>query len=204
VEGKKHPIEVVDLRDETEPLVKLNKLQGLEQLVVWGEAEAKVKLACLDRFSIYPAESLAIWTIPPGPTEIQAVLRKVKPTRVYLFGSNPGMDEPEAFLKRLVGLLKSRIKSSHGIVSLSSLAASTAQTIPTVISGLEWLDDHGHIRLVSIDEDEAKIDSGPKKKKEDTRTSSSHLNSMLTESAAFRRYYLAADKDRLVLLEDET
>lgn len=204
LEEKKRPIEVIDLRGETEPLIRLNQLQGQEQLIVWGEAEAKLKITWYDRFSLYPAESLAIWTIPPGLNEIRAVLRKVKPSKVYLFGINPGMDEPEAFLRRLVGLLKSRIKSSDGIASLSTLAVSTAQRIPTIKSGLEWLDDHGHIRLLSIDDNEAKVEPGINKKKEDTRTSSSRLNSMLAESAAFRRYYLSADKDRLVIIEDET
>jgi len=204
LESKKRQIEVVDLREDPEPLVRLNQLQGQEQLLVWGEEEAKTKIICIDRFSLYPAEILAIWTIPPGLYEIQAALRKVKPTKIYLFGINPGMDEPEAFLKRLVGLLKTRIKSYHGITNLSSLAAATAQRIPTIKSGLEWLDVYGHIRLVSINAEEAIIEAGNKKKKEDTKTSSTRLNSMLAESAAFRHYYLAADKDRIVLIEEES
>ncbi len=204
LEDNKHPFEVIDLRETAEPVVKLTQIQGQQQLVIWGEAGAKEKITCLDRSSVYPAESLIIWTIPPGPNEIQAVLRKVNPSKVYLFGINPGMDVPEAFLKRLVGVLKSQIKSSDGIANLSSLAAATAQRIPTIKSGLEWLDDHGHIRLLSIHEDEARIETGLKKKKGDTKTSSNHLNSMLAESAAFRRYYLVANKDHLIFLEDET
>jgi hypothetical protein len=204
LDSKKRPIEVIDLREERQPLVRLNQLHGQDKPLVWGEAEAKTQITCLDRFSLYPAEILAIWTIPPGLNEIQAVLRKVKPAKVYLFGINPGVDEPEAFLKRLVGLLKTRIKSSHGITNLSSLATATAQRISTIKSGLEWLDDHGHIRLVSINADEVIIEAGNKKNKEDTKTSSNRLNSMLAESAAFRRYYLTADKDRIVILEEES
>jgi len=203
-ENKQRPIEVIDLREEGEPLVRLNQLYGQEQLLVWGEAEAKTKITCLDRFSLFPAETLAIWTIPPGLNEIQTVLQKVKPAKVYLFGINPGMDEPEAFLKRLVSLLKTRIKSSHGISYLSSLATATAQRITTIKSGLEWLDNHGHIRLVSINSDEAIIEAGNKKKLEDTKASTIRLNSMLAESAAFRRYYLTADKDHIVLIEEES
>jgi single-stranded-DNA-specific exonuclease len=201
---KKRPIEVIDLRGEPEPVVRINQLHRQEQLIVWGEAEAKGKKGCLDRFSLSPADNLVIWTIPPGPNEILSVLQKVQPARVYLFAINPGMDEPEAFLKRLVGLLKNRIKSTNGIASLSSLAAATAQRIPTVKSALEWLNDHGHIRLVSINDHEAKIEAGSKKKTEDTQTSSNRLNSMLAESAAFRRYYQSADKDRLVIFNNES
>jgi len=202
--SKERSIDVVDLRGEPEPSVRLNQLLGQEQLIVWGEAETKTNIICHDRFSLDTAATLVIWTIPPGPNEIQAVLRKVKPAKVYLFGIDPGMDEPEAFLKRLVGLLKTRIKSSQGIASLSVLAAATAQRIPTIKSGLEWLNDHGHIRLVSIADDEVKIEAGIKVKKEDTKTSSARLNSMLSESAAFRRYYLTTDKDHLLLIDNES
>jgi single-stranded-DNA-specific exonuclease len=199
VERKKRSIEVIDLREESEPLVRLNQLQVPEKIIVWGEAEAKLKTTCLDRFSLYPAEALAIWTIPPGPNEIRSVLELVKPAKVYLFGNNPGMDEPEAFLKRLVGLLKNRIKTTDVIVSINTLAIATAQTRQNVRSGLEWLDAYGHIRLISLENDEAKIETGTRKKKENAKTTSSRLHSMLAESAAFRRYYLSANKDSLFI-----
>jgi hypothetical protein len=57
---------------------------------------------------------------------------------------------------------------------------------------------------VSINDNEAKIEAGSKKKTEDTQTSSNRLNSMLAESAAFRRYYQSADKDRLVIFNNES
>lgn len=204
LKSKEHPIDVIDLREEPNPLVKLIKLQSQEPFLIWGEAEAKTKITCRDRFSLYPAASLAIWTIPPGPNEFQAVLRLVKPTKVYLFGINPDMDEPETFLKRLVGLLKTRIKSSQGIASLSSLAAATSQCIATIKSGLDWLDDHGYIKLTSANSDEVKLEAGIKTKKEDTKTSSARLNKLLAESAAFRRYYMSADKDCLVLFNEDS
>ena len=195
---------VIDLRNEPEPLVRLNQLHGQIQPIIWGEADAKLKITCLDRFSLYPADTLVIWTIPPGPSEIQTVLEHVKPINVYLFGINPAMDEPGAFLKRLVGLLKNRIKITQGVANLTTLAAATAHRIPTIIAGLEWLDAHGFIQIVSIKEDVVKIDAGTSKKKEDTITSSLRLNSMLAESEAFRRYYLTANKDRLVISELES
>jgi single-stranded-DNA-specific exonuclease len=199
LKDQKRLIEVIDLREESEPLVRLNQIQSQEQIMVWGEAESISKITCLDRFSLYRAETLAIWTIPPGPNEIRSVLEIVKPAKVYLFGNHPGMDEPEIFLKRLVGILKNQIKTSGGIVSINSLVTATAQRLQSVISGLEWLDAYGHIHLISIENDEVKIEAGNRKKKENAKNSSSRLNSMLAESAAFRRYFLSADKDRLVV-----
>jgi len=122
---------------------------------------------------------------------------------VYLFGLNPGMDEPEEFLKRLVGIVKNRLTSHQGIASLSALAAATAQRLGTIQTGLEWLDEHGYITMISIDKDEAKIETGNGRKKEEVKNSSDRLNAWLAESAAFRRYYLSANKDRLLLLDEE-
>jgi single-stranded-DNA-specific exonuclease len=195
---KKHSIEVIDLRLESEPFARLTLLQRDERLPVWGESDAKLNISCLDRFSLYPAETLIIWTIPPGPDEIRSALERVKPAKIYLFGVNPGLDEPKVFLKRLAGILKNRIKTTQGIVSLNTLATATSQRIQTIKAGLELLDAHGYIQLLSIDNDEVKIETGTGQKKENAASSSSRLNSMLAESAAFRRYYLNANKDRLV------
>jgi single-stranded-DNA-specific exonuclease len=204
LKDKKRTIEVSDLREESDPLARLNQIQGQEQLIVWGEADAKLKITCLDRFSLYPAEILAIWTIPPGLNEIQTVLEIVKPAKVYLFSTNPGMDEPGAFLKRMVGLLKNRIKNYHGVAKLNSLAIGTAQKTHTIKAGLEWLDAYGYIHLISMEDNESIIEAGTRKKKENAASSSSRLNSLLAESAAFRRYYLSANKDRLIIYDDES
>ena len=197
-------IEVVDLRDEPEPIQKISQLRAGEELIVWGEAGAKTELSCVDRITLPPANILAIWTIPPGPAEIQAALDKVRPSKVYLFACDPGMDDPNAFLNRLVGLLKQGIKTSGGNVSLSALACATAQRIPTIKAGLEWLDLSGYFQVQSIRGDEAKLQLGSKQKISAPPFASDRLNAMLAESAAFRRYYLSAKKDRLVFSEKES
>jgi len=57
---------------------------------------------------------------------------------------------------------------------------------------------------MSANADEVKLEAGITTKKEDTKTSSARLNKLLAESAAFRRYYMSADKDRLVLLNEDS
>jgi hypothetical protein len=128
-------------------------------------------------------------------------LEKVKPTRVYLFGINPGMDEPEMFLKRLAGLLKYRINVSHGNANLSTLATATAQRISTIRAGLEWLEAHGHIRLLKLEDDEICVEAATKTGNENTKPSTTLLKTALGETVAFRSYYLHADKDRLISYE---
>ncbi len=195
---------MVDFRGEPDPLAKLNQLQTQEQLIIWGEANENLKTTFVDRYSLHPADILAIWTIPPGPNEIQYVLRIVKPARVYLFAINPGMDESGAFLNRLVGLLKNRINNYYGIASLSSLATATAQRIQTIKVGLEWLEVNGYINIISIEDDKAHIEVSNWEKMKNTKTNSSQLHALLAESAAYRRYYLSANKDRFITYDEES
>jgi hypothetical protein len=128
----------------------------------------------------------------------------VKPARVYLFAINPGMDESGAFLNRLVGLLKNRINNYYGIASLSSLATATAQRIQTIKVGLEWLEVNGYINIISIEDDKAHIEVSNWEKMKNTKTNSSQLHALLAESAAYRRYYLSANKDRFITYDEES
>ncbi len=197
VSPKKPAIEVVDFRAALEPWKKVQELADHGQLILWGEALPKSQPA-LDRLSVRPAETLAIMTIPPGPGELHTVLRSVSPTRVYLFGINPGMDKPKDFLDRLAGLLKNVLSSHQGVASLAALAAATAQRVSVVKAGISWLDEYGSIHLVSIQEDELRIAPSQEKEKTVTYYSTDRLSAMLAESAAYRRYYLATNKDRLI------
>jgi hypothetical protein len=202
VKDKKKPIEVIDWREEPEPLGRIKQLQGQAGLLMWGEADSSLRNICLDRDALFQAESLAIVTIPPGLNEIQTAIEIVKPNKVYLLGLNPGMDEPEALLKRLVGLLKNRIKVSDGNISLRALAAACAQRIQGIKTAIEWLDTYGYFNIISIEEDDVKIETGTRLRKENTAASSARLNAILAESAAFRRYYLSVAKERLTNFEN--
>ncbi len=200
--AKNIPIEVADYRNEIEPYNKLKKLMETETILVWGEAGPGREAGCLDRNSLSQANSLAIWTIPPGPNELQNAIMLVNPRKIILFGIDPGMDNPEDFLKRLAGLVKNRIKSHQGMVDLEALAAATAQRTPTVRVGLDWLADRGYISLLSLSERDAHLAEGDGGQKGDAQGHSAYLNTLLAESSAFRRYYLTAQKDRLVRYEE--
>ena len=203
IKNKPTSIEVIDFREEKEKLNRLIQLLAGESILIWGEADYELTITSHDRFSLNPSNSLAIWTIPPGFSELRDAILRVKPRKVYLFGVNPGMDEPEKFLKRLFGLLKYRIKSAGGITTLSSLAGATAQSTSTIKIALEWLEAHGHIHIKSIIDNEVLIEPGEKIATNNAQASSSRLNSALAESTAFRRYFLKAEKDNLIGSTDE-
>jgi len=196
--------QLIDLRHDPQPLQKIIELHSSAQLEIWGEAWVKPEPPCLTRLALHPGPNLAIWTIPPGPEELKSALILVQPAQVFLFAVNPGMDEPRQFLKRLVGILKSHLQNTAAVASLATLAAATAQRQVAVIAGLEWLDAHGHLQLVSIHQDEVKISLPGRKKKEAASAYSSRLKALLAESAAYRRYYLSAGEDRLIDVSEST
>ena len=145
--------QVVDCRRESHPRALLERLREQEEMQVWSEAEARAEVAGRDRRELAPSQTIAIWTTPPGPAELQAALEKVSPDKVYLFGKDPDLDRPNVFLKHLTGLTKRATSTNEGRVSVSTLAAATAQREPTVRAGLAWLEARGHLAILDEEED---------------------------------------------------
>jgi single-stranded-DNA-specific exonuclease len=196
-------VEIIDLRTAQDPLSQLIQLSTSNPILVWGEADATTQVDCRDRFNLSQSDSLVILTIPPGPQVIRRVLDIVKPAKVYLFALDPGMDEPDSFLRRLAGLLKYRLNNFNGVTSLNALASATAQTTDVVKSGMDWLAAKGLVNVSTMRGDEIQLGVGEKGSSGSLDTILARLNSQLAETAAFRRYYLTANKDRLLTFSDE-
>ena len=201
LETSRPPIQVVDCRQEKQPISLLTRLLTLENTQVWCEALSEPPFRGLDRYKLQaPCNVLAIWTIPPGPAELLSVVEKTMPETVYIFGLNPSLDQPEAFLKRLAGLVKYALKTNHGGIKLSELAAASAHHIRTIRAGINWLEAHGHISILEHDGDELIIQKGQNTSTENARQTAQQLKALLDETAAYRAYYLKADKDALINL----
>jgi single-stranded-DNA-specific exonuclease len=192
------PVEVVDYRGQAHPLAILQRLLAEGDVQVWREAEAIGMLGGRHRYELQPSEALAIWTAPPSPAELHHALGTVSPSKVYLFGLPPEAASPEGFLQRLAGLLKHALKASQGRTSLPALAAATAQRSNTVRLGLDWMAGRGHIRLLSQDGDQVVIAAGDGLPSPQLPEQEAQLRAALAETAAYRAYFLKADKDSLV------
>ncbi len=196
-------VTVVDCRQEPSPRRLLERLRAQEGVQVWSEAGAKAKVVGQDRYELSPSKALAIWTAPPGPGELRAVLDKVSPEMVYLFGIDPGLDHPEKFLKRLAGLIKRVLNSTNADESranVSTLAAATAQREATVRAGLAWLVARGHIVVLDEDEDsdEVHLAAGGQTVGADLPRIAAQLGALLEETAAYRAHFIRADKETLI------
>ena len=200
-------VEAVDYRDAPDPRVLLQRLRTQEDVLVWAEAEARAEVGGQDRYELISASSggpsrsgaLAIWTTPPGPAELRAVLERVSPKAVYLFGVDPDLDRLEEFLQRLAGLTKRALRSSQGQVDVSTLAAATAQRESTVRAGLAWLEARGHVTVHTADGDGDVVYLAPGSQtvQGDLSQKAARLSALLEETAAYRSYFARAEPEQL-------
>jgi single-stranded-DNA-specific exonuclease len=196
-------IQVIDYRSLPHPLPRLTQLLESGLVAVWGEADALELLPdhglpVQDRYELQPAPVLAIWTAPPGRSELEAVLEAVSPGCVYLFGIQPESENSGAFLKRLAGLVKFGIRSKGGHMSVARLAAATAHREATIRKGLAWLEAAGYIQVFAYNEDEIHVSAGDGLVKMDNAAVERQLSALLQETAAFREYFLSATAFSLV------
>lgn len=200
----RRPLAVIDQRDLAHPLPVLQAILAETPAVVWGEAEAGERLAgsgagapILDRNHLHPAETLIIWTTPPGSAELQSSLEIVKPQNVVIFAINPADSSVEAFLRRLAGLVKFALDKNAGQAQLAQLAAATAQREAAVRLGLQWLEQRGLVR-VTISEGAAYLSAGEFTDPAQAGQTLARLKTLITEINAYRKYFKTAEKEYLL------
>lgn len=201
VQVEQRVIEVQDYRQEAHPLPVLQRIQAQEDVQVWCEADAQDRLGGRDRYELSACETLVIWTTPPGPEELQVALEKSAPQKVVLFAVDPASVGLQAFLKRIAGLAKHALRDHQGQVRLSALAALTAQREVCVRKGLSWLQANGHVQIQAIDGDLIQLAPGDGHRLDTGAELAAQLKALLNESAAYRSYYVRADKNILVQTE---
>jgi single-stranded-DNA-specific exonuclease len=199
---------IVDYRNEPHPLTMLQLILAKGDYLIWAEGESVKKLvtsgiASKARNELGPVENLIIWTIPPGPQEFQAVVKACVPQRIYVFGYQLERDNPHDFITRLSGLVKYVIKHNQGMVSLEHLAAATAQRVSSVKRGLEWLASQGAITVKFEEKQEmVLIEVGSASKEKIEQRAWEQVVGILTETEAFRNYFLKADLQILISMMD--
>jgi hypothetical protein len=186
-------VEVIDLRSNARQFSSLD-------VQAFVEAEDRKKVAGVDRYHLQPSAELAIYSIPPGPGELKAILEQVKPQKVYLIAQTPPVEKADAILTRLAGMAKFVIAKKGGEATIAELAAGIGQREVSVRIGLEWLAAGGHVAIT--EENEAVFlsagsgEGNPYLRKELYTA----IKGLLEETAAYR-FYVATTKDPTSLFE---
>jgi single-stranded-DNA-specific exonuclease len=191
-------VRIIDCRRKPNLCELLAELRMQEDVQVWGEAGAREEVAGQDRYGLSPSRALVIWTTPPGPGELRAVLKRVSPEVIYLFGIDPGLDRLEEFVKRLAGLTKHALSANQGSAQIATLAAATAHRETTVQAGLAWLAARGYLMVLDEDSDEIQLVAGGQVNSADLPRITGQLEALLEETAAYRAHFARAEKDTLM------
>ncbi|MBN2550231.1 MAG: single-stranded-DNA-specific exonuclease RecJ [Anaerolineales bacterium] len=198
-------IQVVDYRQQEHPMPVLSRLLSTEEnLQVWAEGEALQKLSqaglpgagkfCA-RHELSPGRGLVIWTAPPSRGVMQEALERVSPQQVWLFSIDPHLDQPEAFITRLAGLVKFALQRQTGRVELERLAAAMAHRQGAVRKGLEWLEARGDIEINGEENNQVKLSAGDRRIQPELELVAQELDLLLEETAAFRAYFDRAEPE---------
>jgi len=180
--------EVIDCRAVDDPASQLMALRdAYPDALVWAEGGADV--GGLDRHDLKEAETLIVWTTPPGIEEWEAVLDTVEARRLILFGIDPPHDSAEAFLQRLTGLVKYTLNKKAGIAKIPDLAIAMAHREQTVRVGLEWLAARGQIRIEMVDDDTVYLERDSVADSDREIHTRQHLSALLAETRAFRKFW---------------
>lgn len=188
---------VIDQRDIEHPLPVLQQITAETAASVWGEAESVEPLSAQNRFQLAPADTLIIWTTPPGQAELEAVISQAQPTTIVLFAVDPKAATVETFLQRLAGLVKYTLEHRSGEVSLDALAAATAQRETSVLLGLKWLDQRGIAHFEKTAESTIRLTIGNKVTHPESDATLAQLRTLLKEVAEYRKFFHSANKDTL-------
>jgi single-stranded-DNA-specific exonuclease len=187
-------IHLVDYRQVPHPLAVLKQVLSQELVQVWAEGDAARKLTtesvhAVNRQELQPGPTLAIWTAPPGRKELQEALDKVKPARVLLFALHPESEQLGDFLNRLAGMAKHATNHQEGFLNLEKVASATAQTVPAVRKGIDWLASRGLFQIVLVESGTVQLKMGSSESNPaELSRLSRELKELLEEARAFRDY----------------
>lgn len=197
------PIQVSDYRTENQAQDRLRKLLANfagRTVEIWGEglAPPAEDLHFHRRDRLTAAEVLIIWTIPPGPQELQQAVERVSPRHLVLFAETADLDEPRALLNRLAGLLKYDLSARGGHSRVAELAGVLGQVEATTRQGLGWLEARGQIKVLSDEAGVLSFVRGDGKARGDVDGIGRQLEALLSETTAYRSYFRRADVQALI------
>lgn len=163
----------------------LDKVLDLQDVQVWAEGSVEELPMGHRRDELVKGRSLVLWTRPPSPDVLRAVLEHVQPEELWVCALPMPDLEIGDFLRELGGLTKAVIAHRCGRIARVELAARLGQTEAIVLAGLEVLESMGLLRYRAIEE-RVLFEQGDGKRSKNTRGQT--LGNMLREVAAYRRY----------------
>lgn len=197
--GAGFAFEILDYRKCAAPEKVLATLQETyPATMIWVEGPAREMVNGHHRFMLDRSDTLVIWGCPPGVDVLQSVLRRVAPLRVVLAGCEAPAERPKDLLIQLLGMVKYAILNKNGRVDPAELAAVLGHREVAVRKGLDLLAALGKIELRRADDLVLRVASGSSAEPDRVAALEAAWVGILNETAAYRRYFWSAPKERLL------
>ncbi|MBN1991536.1 MAG: single-stranded-DNA-specific exonuclease RecJ [Anaerolineae bacterium] len=190
------PPECIDWRDMANVAAKVAQLAAP---LIWAEGVAMPPLSFASRRQLHPADTLVIWTAPPGQDILQQALATVRPRQIFAVGQPGPFDAFPLFVKQLLGLIKFALSHKAGEVNLEDLAAALGQRIVTARLGLNWLAAQGKLAIMVEEDERLVLRAEQQPPTENTITVEQMLKATLDETAAYRHFFKKANLSALAL-----
>ncbi len=184
------PTDFIDWRQKPDSQASLAALDPAP--LVWAEGHAPATLPSHSRLDLHPAETLALWSAPPGPAVFQQLLHTVKPQTVYLIGQPSPLDKFPAFMQQMMGLIKYALTHKEGEITLERLAAATGQRRETARLGIDWLVAQGKLTIYVEEDGVLVLRPARQPPAENGATVEAILKNHLAETAAYRHFFKQA------------
>ncbi|MCK6624646.1 MAG: single-stranded-DNA-specific exonuclease RecJ [Anaerolineae bacterium] len=174
-----------------------SKIQNLKSKIIWSEGLPLPPFSPLPRHHLSPAETLVVWTAPPGQDIYQQALTQVKPRQIFLVGQPSPLDTLPAFMQQLLGLVKYALTHKEGEVNLEELAAALGHRPATARLGLDWLVAQGKLSIYADEGEIVVLRPAQRPPASEESLVKKLLQTALAETAAYRRFFKEASLSAL-------
>ena len=163
----------------------LRRLAAEDSVQVWLEGMRFDGFDAVTRTGLTSCDQLVLGTVPPSRSVLEAALARCTPETVHVVGVDAGVDDLDAFTRRLMGLCK-HVTSEGEAVALERLAGAMGHTARTVRLGLAWLERQGLI-WATFDAGAVQIRCEEMERNEDKRAET-ELRDSVEEARSFRSF----------------
>lgn len=190
----KNQLEIVDWRQQD-----ISELEaGAAETVYFAEGLKEYNLYPLINRNYYrAAENLVLITIPPSLAHLKEILLLTAAQKLTLVNDEEKTLGVNAFINRLLSLIKYSLQQQNGIFNFEEAALALAAEEIAVKRGLEYLRAEAMISYEYISYQELLITKGGTKDQGKSNLSSSSLKKLLKESSAFRRFIKNKDPKKI-------
>ncbi len=191
-------LEVIDWRAKPEPALSIADLPVLPPCLIWSEGISLPHSPTVGRHQLQQAQTLVIWTAPPGQDILEQATVAVRPQQIVLVGQPSPFARFPAFMPRLMGLIKYAVSQKEGQVELTELATALGHRVTTARLGLDWLVAQGKL-AIEVEEDSwlvvrpGQYSPSP----ENAAILEEILIAALAETAAYRRFFQTASLEAM-------